>query len=202
MVNDYKDKVSAYYDIILDSPWDTNQDAVETLMFLSKLPTPYKLNLFSLLFYPGTDLYRKAKKDGIVKDDVDDIYRKHYHGCRPTYLNDLHFLLNDYVSIDIGISPKIMAFLVDEKMKKLKLSYVMFKLLKILLPFLKSIRIGQQVLKYVIKGDWNKIWDSLNKLTQRKRARIAFDISLGLKKLFGTNKKPSIVAASENNMDS
>ena len=46
-VNDYKDKVRAYYDIILDSPWDTDQDAIETLMFLSKLPTPYKLNLFS-----------------------------------------------------------------------------------------------------------------------------------------------------------
>ena len=45
MVNDYKDKVKAYYDIILDSPWDTEGDAIETLTFLSKLPTPYKLNL-------------------------------------------------------------------------------------------------------------------------------------------------------------
>ena len=100
MVNDNKDKVTAWYDIILDSPWDTDEDTIETLMFLSRLPTPYRLTLFSLLFYPGTDLYRKAKKDGMIKNYVDDIYRRHYNGIKPTYLNNLHVLLNKYVSIE------------------------------------------------------------------------------------------------------
>ena len=112
----------------LDSPWDTDQDAIETLMFLSKLPTPYKLTLFSLLFYPGTDLYRKAKKDGIVKDDVNDIYRKHYHGMQTNlFKRPSFFLLNEYVSIDVGISPKIMSFLVNKNMRKLKISWIYIK---------------------------------------------------------------------------
>ena len=195
MVNDYKSKVSAYYDIILDSPWDTNKDAIETLMFLSKLPTPYKLNLFSLLFYPGTDLYRKAKADGIVKNDVDDVYRKHYHGCRPTYLNDLHFLLNEYVTINVGISPKIMSFLVNEKMRKLKLSFALYKFLKITLPLFKTTILTQQLIKHIFKGDLSKIWNGLVKITARKRARIAFDISLGIKKLSGNYIEPKIAVS-------
>ena len=53
--------------IILDSPWDTDENLIETLMFLSKLPTPYQITIFSLVFFPGTDTYRKAKKEGIIK---------------------------------------------------------------------------------------------------------------------------------------
>jgi len=188
MVNDHKDKVTAWYDIILDSPWDTEEDSIETLMFLSKLPTPYKLTLFSLVFYPGTDLYKKAKADGIVKNDVDDIYRRHYHGCRPTYLNNLYFLLNDYVSIDIGISPKIMSLLVNKKIRSSKLNWSFFWMLKILYPLLKIFRSSQQLLKNIIKGDWDSIWKiiQIRKWYLRKKARVTYDISLGLKKLLNT----------------
>jgi len=202
MVNDYKDKVKAYYDIILDSPWDTDQDAIETLMFLSKLPTPYKLNLFSLLFYPGTDLYRKAKKDGIVKDDVNDIYRKHYHGCRPTYLNDLHFLLNDYVSIDVGISPRIMSLLVNKKMRQLKISWILYKILKMLLLIFSTIRNMQETSKDMLKGNWIKIWNQMKNWFLRKKARIGYDISLGFKKLTGNSNQPKISVADDSQMGS
>jgi len=188
MVNDHKDKVKAYYDIILDSPWDTEEDSMETLMFLSKLPTPYKLNLFSLLFYPGTDLYRKAKQDGIIKDDVNDVYRKHYHGCRPTYLNDLHFLLNEYVSIDVSISPKMMSFLISKKMREIKLSQILFKILKILLPFLKIIKLIQQTLKDIFSGNLSRVSSGINKWFIRKKARISYEIQLGLKKLSASKK--------------
>ena len=194
MVNDHKDKITkVFYDIILDSPWDTEQDNMETLMFLSKLPTPYVLNLFSLVFYPGTDLYRKAKKEGIVKNDVDDIYRRYYHGCKSTYLNTLHFLLNDYVSIDIGISPKIMALLINKKMRLLKLNWILFWILKMLYPLFKIVRFAQQVLRDVLKGNWSTAKNNLKlyKWYQRKKARIAYDFFLGLKKISNSIKVKS-----------
>ena len=166
-------------------------------MFLSKLPTPYILNLFSLLFYPGTDLYRKAKKDGIIKDDINDVYRKHYHGCKPTYLNDLHFLLNSYVGIDIGISPKIMFLLVNKKMRQLKLSWILFKILKILHPLFKIVRMAQQTLRDMLKGNWSKIWTTLHKVYLRKKARIPYEISLGFKKL----KRATNISSNDNQME-
>ena len=135
MVHAYKE-LKGKYDIILDSPWDTNEDSIETLMFLSKLPTPHHLTLFSLVFFPGTDLYRKAKKEGIIKDDLNDIYRKHYHGCKKTYLNSLFFLLQSYASIGSNIiSTKTMFLLTDKKTKYLHRPFVI--ILKILFPFLK-----------------------------------------------------------------
>ena len=130
-------KVRGKYDIILDSPWDTDEDTIETLMFLSKLPTPFQLTLYSLVFFPETELYKKAKKEGIIKDDLNDVYRKHYHGCKNTYLNRLFFLLNEYVIIGVGIAPKIMSFLTYKKTRQLQLHRPLFMILKILHPFFK-----------------------------------------------------------------
>jgi len=130
-------KVRGKYDIILDSPWDTDEDLIETLMFFSKLPTPFQLTLYSLVFFPGTELYRKAKKEGIIKDDLNDVYRKHYHGCKNTYLNKLFFLLNEYVFIGVGIAPKMMSFLTHKKTRQLHMGKPLFMILKIFYPFFK-----------------------------------------------------------------
>jgi len=136
MVHSHK-KLRGKYDIILDSPWDTDEDTIETLMFLSKLPTPFQLTLYSLVFFPETELYKKAKKEGIIKDDLNDVYRKHYHGCKNTYLNRLFFLLNEYVIIGVGIAPKMMSFLTHKKTRQLHIGIPLFMILKILHPFFK-----------------------------------------------------------------
>ena len=139
MINEYRDQVKAGFDIILDSPWDTDEDLTETLMFLSKLPTPFEIFLFSLVFYPGTELYEKAKKDGIIKDDLNDIYRRHYQGCKNTYLNKLFFLLKDYNIVGIGISPIIMFILTHKITKKLHLHWFLLKIMKLFYPFFRYI---------------------------------------------------------------
>ena len=139
MVNEYRDKLKACYDIILDNPWETDEDLIETLMFLSKLPTPFQLSIYSLIYYPGTDLYRKAKKEGIIKDDLKDIYRKHLQGCTNTHLNKLFFLLNDYAMIGIGISPIIMFILTHKVTKKLYLHKFLRNVIRALLPFFRFI---------------------------------------------------------------
>ncbi len=139
MVNEYRDQVKVNYDIILDSPWDTDEDLIETLMFLSKLPTPFIINLCSLVFFPETDIYRKAKKEGLIKDDVKDIYRKYIFGCSNTYLNKLFKLLNDYVSVGIGISPIIMFILTHKITRKLYLHKFLRNVIRSLLPFFRFI---------------------------------------------------------------
>lgn len=78
---------SNLYDIISDNPYETAEDKVETLRLLYQLPRPHLLHFFSLTFYPGTDLYAKAKADGLVQDDERDIYNKSYIRLAPTYFN-------------------------------------------------------------------------------------------------------------------
>jgi anaerobic magnesium-protoporphyrin IX monomethyl ester cyclase len=66
----YKDVIVVpYYDFIIDAPFETDQDHIETLRFISRLPKPYRYQTFSARVYPGTKLYAMAKQEGIIKED-------------------------------------------------------------------------------------------------------------------------------------
>lgn len=84
-----------FYDFILDNPYETQEDILATLDLILRLPKPYKLQLFSLVLYPGTQLYEKAKTDGYVTDDKDQIYQKMYKFHQTNYLNFIFSLLNN-----------------------------------------------------------------------------------------------------------
>jgi radical SAM superfamily enzyme YgiQ (UPF0313 family) len=75
------------YDVISDNPYATRADRLETLRLLFRLPRPSQFYLFSLTFYPGTELYKRAKADGLIHDDEQEVYRKNYNQLEPTYYN-------------------------------------------------------------------------------------------------------------------
>ena len=82
------------YHIILDNPWETQEDVMDTVNLLMQVPKPYGLCISSLVFFPQTPLYIKAKKEGLIKDEVSDIYRKPFYiPPRKTYANFLIYLL-------------------------------------------------------------------------------------------------------------
>lgn len=92
IINLFKKKIAPpCYDIIIDNPYETNEDYIETFKLLLQIPKPFSLSLFSLVFYPGTELNDKAQNDGIIKDEIDDVYRKVWQVNKWTYNN---FLLN------------------------------------------------------------------------------------------------------------
>jgi radical SAM superfamily enzyme YgiQ (UPF0313 family) len=66
------------YDVIIDNPYETEDDLLETLDLLLKIPRPYDLTLFSLVFYPGTELLKMAKRDHLVHDVIKDVYQKSF----------------------------------------------------------------------------------------------------------------------------
>jgi radical SAM superfamily enzyme YgiQ (UPF0313 family) len=67
------------YDIILDNPYETLEDLQDTIRLLMRIPPPYRVQPFSLVFIPGTDLHTRALKDGIIRDEQRQIYRKQFH---------------------------------------------------------------------------------------------------------------------------
>lgn len=162
IINEFKNKIERpVYDIILENPWETDEDLTETLMFLCEFPAPYVLQFFSLTFYPETELYRKAKAEGLITDDLKDVYRKYYHSCKKTYLNSLVFLLNEYAIGGGRIPSKIMFLLTNQKYRKLKISLLFYYLLKLLvIPY--KVRwlfylFRKEALKDLRKGDWHRI---------------------------------------------
>jgi radical SAM superfamily enzyme YgiQ (UPF0313 family) len=164
MVNDFS-HVKAFYDIILDNPWETDEDIIETLMFLSKLPTPFEVSGFSLVFFPGTALYRKAKEEGIVKDDLNDVYRKYFREPKKTYFNALFFLLKNYCVVGVGISPKLMYYLTHKMTRRLHLHWISLKIIKALFPFFRTL--GRKIRKStrMYKTGWDYITQNKEQLS-------------------------------------
>lgn len=110
LLNEFKDRLIPYYDLIIDNPWESDDSQVETMRFITRLPLPFELILYSLTFYPGTDVYDDAVRDGLVKDDIEDVYRKYYHSFRPTYINALFEVLTHYVHWKEPVPVKLFDF--------------------------------------------------------------------------------------------
>jgi radical SAM superfamily enzyme YgiQ (UPF0313 family) len=92
-INKYKDKgLLPYYDFIVDTPYETDEDKIESLRFISKMRRPFILQPFSLVLYPGTSLYEKAKSNGLITDEKRDIYNKPFTRRKGNYLNFLFIL--------------------------------------------------------------------------------------------------------------
>jgi radical SAM superfamily enzyme YgiQ (UPF0313 family) len=68
-----KHRVKIKYDLILDNPYDTEQSLKETVLLLMELPKPLLFNLYSLQFYPGYPLTKKAIDDKLISDEEENI---------------------------------------------------------------------------------------------------------------------------------
>ena len=120
ILHKFKDSLAAsYYDVITDNPYETNEDFADTIRLLLKFPKPRHIKLFSLVFLPGTELYEKAKLDGILPEENElNNYRKNFlsfYYRKKKYLNFIFPLLNKNIPnvlIKILIN-KYVTFLLD-----------------------------------------------------------------------------------------
>jgi anaerobic magnesium-protoporphyrin IX monomethyl ester cyclase len=56
-----------FLDFIIDNPYETRDDIIKTYFFLTDLPSQVAINIFFLAFFPGTILYERAIRDGIIE---------------------------------------------------------------------------------------------------------------------------------------
>jgi radical SAM superfamily enzyme YgiQ (UPF0313 family) len=77
--------ICAVYDVILDNPYETESDILETLETVLSIPRPFQFQIFSLRFYKGTELQQRLVRDGIGAVDP----RLNYFVFVPTVLNRL-----------------------------------------------------------------------------------------------------------------
>ena len=68
----HKAGVSGLYDVILDNPYETEEDVLKTIDVLLKIPKPYQLEVFSLMMYPGAEITKRAIKDNLDFIDYRD----------------------------------------------------------------------------------------------------------------------------------
>lgn len=97
-------KIAAVYDIILDNPFEREEDEFETLETVMDIPKPYYMELFSLTLYPGTELYERAKLD----------FSQHTEGqLDKNYLIPSRKNINDIIRLATLIDKRYMFRIVD-----------------------------------------------------------------------------------------
>ena len=77
-----KHGVDVRYDFILDNPFESWDDKMQTIELMLQLPTPYTANLFSLAYFPSTDITNMALEKGYITDsEIEGRARKHPSGA-------------------------------------------------------------------------------------------------------------------------
>ena len=141
-----KHGVSGYYDVILDNPFEEEADVVNTLRVLQQIPKPFQLQLFTLTFYRGTDLYRMMQEK-MGTDSEPTI--QNYFSYRPTFLNKL-------VRISPLITSSMMDYFIENRTSgraKLLLAIIHFCLVTLVEPV--------SYFYLMLRGFNNKLWLTL-----------------------------------------
>lgn len=96
---------SVQYDIILDIPWESPDQTLESLRFVSQLGGYDVLDIFSLRLFPETKLFDRAMKENIISYlDREIEYKKTYRGLQCSYENLLFLLLRDRLLFSVLVS--------------------------------------------------------------------------------------------------
>lgn len=57
------------YQFLCANPFETKEDVLETIELIQKLPKPFFLRIFNIVFFPGSYMYRKAIKSKVIKSN-------------------------------------------------------------------------------------------------------------------------------------
>ena len=78
ILNRYKGKLAVMYDVITTNPYEKAEDVINLIKLLQKIPKPYYLSVNNLVFFSGSELYNKAKKDGVIREEKDSASQLNY----------------------------------------------------------------------------------------------------------------------------
>lgn len=80
LVEKYRSKMNPppAYQFIIDNPYETLNDTLDTLRMAMSFPRPWHSPIYSLMLFPGVPLYDKAVKDGLITDKFAQIYGRNW----------------------------------------------------------------------------------------------------------------------------
>jgi anaerobic magnesium-protoporphyrin IX monomethyl ester cyclase len=67
------------YQFIVDNPFESTEESLATFRLAVSLPKPWDHPMFSLMLFPGTPLYERAMKEGMILDKYSQIYGRNWH---------------------------------------------------------------------------------------------------------------------------
>ena len=87
------------YDVIVDNPEETEEEQRSTILMITRLPRPFRVQLFTLTYFPGSILHEHALKTGLITDEISQVYLKSYIHPEATYLAFLYLMIQYHVPL-------------------------------------------------------------------------------------------------------
>lgn len=97
------------YYMITDNPYEKEDELTQSIRFTSRVPRPFSLSLYSLNFYPGTAIYKRAFNDGFLTDK-EEALQESTMDFKNTYLNRVFITLRFF-----ALPPFLVNFLTNKK---------------------------------------------------------------------------------------
>ena len=141
------------YHVIIDSPWETHEDLLDTVRLLAKLPKPFGLAISSLILFPGTRLHDRALSEGLLKDETTQVYRRPFHvPPQRTYAGFLLYLLTFP-----HFPARVMNFLLRPGMVRWSGRVNPVRLYQLGYLLGQTFRLGSKGVRAALRGDWKRI---------------------------------------------
>ncbi|PIE72314.1 MAG: B12-binding domain-containing radical SAM protein [Deltaproteobacteria bacterium] len=67
------------YHFIIDNPWETEEDQMDTVRLIADFPKPFGLAVASLIFFPDTGLFERARDEGLVFLEKDEAFHPPFY---------------------------------------------------------------------------------------------------------------------------
>ena len=110
--------VRAYY-FIIGNPFEEREDLLETIRLVLRLPAPFFVQVFNLIFFPGSTLYDRGISAGLIQGKADSGFDLQYRGglkydghawkTKNLYLNGLMFMMEGKITkIRLGVLPRLL----------------------------------------------------------------------------------------------
>jgi len=106
------------YQFIIDNPWETLDEMLNTLRLACSFPRPWSNPIYSLMLFPGVPLYYKALEEGIIHNKTEQIYTKNWRSQSRPFLQlwikmyhanfhpfILHFMLLKWIARFFTLKP-------------------------------------------------------------------------------------------------
>ena len=165
IINKFK-RIIPHYFFIIGNPYENENDLLETIDFITKLPQPFLSRMYNLIFLPGSILYEMALRDEIISGKKDSAYEMNILGgfksaghawkSKNFYLNALLYLMEGKATRHrLGLIPRfLIGYLINYKAIELSNAYpsLIRSIVKLKLSAMKVKGHGILLIKRILKN--------------------------------------------------
>jgi anaerobic magnesium-protoporphyrin IX monomethyl ester cyclase len=127
LVEKYRHKMNPppTYQFIIDNPYETVDEMLETLRLAVSFPRPWYNPIYSLMLFPGTPLFQKTLEEGIIENKHAQIYTRDWKSQSIPFFQ---FWIKMYRA---NVSPSLLKLLLTPWIAKLLCGSMVTALLKV-----------------------------------------------------------------------